>query len=83
VQVVDVDLDANLVRCEDDPLPEIPEPELGRLRMDLRQLVHPNLVHIDRARTSFSAAHDEYVRCFSRPWNKLHDRELRFISKTS
>ncbi|CAM6088951.1 unnamed protein product [Calypogeia fissa] len=77
--VVDVDLDSNQVKCLDDPLPEIPEPELGRLRMDLQQLVHPNLVHLDRARTSYSAAHDDYVRCFSKPWNKDHDRELRMI----
>lgn len=79
LQVVDVDLDTNQVKCLDDPLPEIPEPELGRLRMDIQQLVHPNLVHLDRARTSYSATYDDYVRCFSKPWNKIHDQELRSI----
>ncbi|KAL3688572.1 hypothetical protein R1sor_014881 [Riccia sorocarpa] len=78
--VVDVDLDYNkIVTSADEPIPAIPEPELGRLRNDLLQLVHPNLAHLDRARTSHNAAHDAKIRRFSKPWSSHHDRELRII----
>ncbi|BBN12485.1 protein MpSCD [Marchantia polymorpha subsp. ruderalis] len=78
--VVDVDLDKNkIVTSTDESIPEIPEIELGRLRNDLLQLVHPNLAHLDRARTSYSAVHEAYIRRFSKPWSSQHDRELRII----
>ncbi|KAL2624334.1 hypothetical protein R1flu_008579 [Riccia fluitans] len=78
--VVDVDLDNNkIITSADEPIPAVPEPELGRLRNDLLQLIYSNLAYLDRARTSYNAVHDAYVRRFSKPWCSQHDRELRII----
>ncbi|CAI7756609.1 unnamed protein product [Closterium sp. NIES-53] len=82
-QVMVVDLDANRIAIttsgyddDGDTIPPLPEPENTQVREALLQLVAPDLMALDQARTrDFSCD----LHKFRRPWGRLHDREIRLI----
>ncbi|GJP36339.1 hypothetical protein CLOM_g20858 [Closterium sp. NIES-68] len=81
--VMVVDLDANRIAMttsayddDSDTIPPLPEPENSQVREALLQLVAPDLMGLDQARTrDFSCE----LHKFRRPWGRLHDREMRLI----
>ncbi|CAI5956302.1 unnamed protein product [Closterium sp. NIES-64] len=81
--VMVVDLDANRIAIttsgyddDGDTIPPLPEPENAQVREALLQLVAPDLMALDQARTrDFSCD----LHKFRRPWGRLHDREIRLI----
>ncbi|CAI5466151.1 unnamed protein product [Closterium sp. Yama58-4] len=81
--VMVVDLDANRIAIttsgyddDADTIPPLPEPENTQVREALLQLVAPDLMALDQARTrDFSCD----LHKFRRPWGRLHDREIRLI----
>ncbi|CAI7900487.1 unnamed protein product [Closterium sp. NIES-54] len=81
--VMVVDLDANRIAIttsgyddDGDTIPPLPEPENTQVREALLQLVAPDLMALDQARTrDFSCD----LHKFRRPWGRLHDREIRLI----
>lgn len=76
--VVVVDLEYNSITTSEE-IPLIPEPELGFLRTEILNLLHPNVVGIDQMKASFGYAVDQYPRGGSKPWGEDHDLQLRII----
>jgi hypothetical protein len=70
------DLDRNTITCMED-IPMIPEPELGQLRTDLVELLHPNLVDLDRMQESVGCSRDSRTLKGNKSWSSRHDTELR------
>ncbi|CAI5510260.1 unnamed protein product [Closterium sp. Naga37s-1] len=81
--VMVVDLDANRIAIttsgyddDGDTIPPLPEPENTQVREALLQLVAPDLMALDQARTRDFTCD---LHKFRRPWGRLHDREIRLI----
>ena len=70
------DLDRNTITWMED-IPMIPEPELGQLRADLVELIHPNLLDLDRMQESIGGIRDSRMLKGNKSWSSRHDTELR------
>lgn len=76
--VVVVDLDYNRITTSED-IPPIPDPELGRLRTELMQLLYPNLMNLDHMQTTAGGLFGDFHRRNNKSWGEQHDLELRMI----
>ncbi|KAI5083987.1 hypothetical protein GOP47_0000156 [Adiantum capillus-veneris] len=73
-----VDLDRNIITLGEE-MPSIPEPELGQLRADLVELLHPNLADMDRVQENAGVLRESRSLRGNKPWSTSHDTELRLI----
>ncbi|MCO5590563.1 hypothetical protein L7F22_044534 [Adiantum nelumboides] len=73
-----VDLDRNTITLGEE-MPSIPEPELGQLRADLVELLHPNLADMDRVQESPGVLRESRSLRENKSWSHSHDIELRLI----